>query len=100
MELADELVAARLERTDPVGARDLLQSALTGVRAAAGLDEKSRQDLSRQLESRLRSGDAVRPTPAPQPVAQQPTAPTTGPAPRPQAFAQAPATPKRPTTPR
>jgi hypothetical protein len=85
--------ARRLERTDPAAARDLLQSALTGVRAAAGLDEKSRQDLSRQLESRLRSGDAVRPTPAPQPVAQQPTAPTTSPAPRPQAFAQAPATP-------
>ena len=79
--------ARRLERTDPVGARDVLQGALASVKTAQGLDERTRKDLGRQLESRLRSGDAVRPTPAPQPVAQQPTSPT------PRAFAQAPATP-------
>ena len=55
--------ARRLERTDPAGARDVLQSAMTGLRSASGLDEKTRQDLTRQVESRLRGGDAVRPRP-------------------------------------
>src|SRR5262249_1518134 len=49
-------------------ARGVLQSALTGLQTASGLDEKTRQDLTRQIESRLHGGDAVRArpvTPAP-----------------------------------
>jgi hypothetical protein len=78
--------ARRLERTDPVGARDVLQSALTGLRSASGLDEKTRQDLARPIESRLGAAAAVRPrpvqtttqAPAPSPVAQSPYAPRSG----------------------
>jgi hypothetical protein len=75
--------ARRLERTDPAGAREVLQSAMTGLRSASGLDEKTREDLNRQLESRLRGGDAVRPRPS-TPVSPAPTvaqAPSASPSP-------------------
>src|SRR4051812_31439771 len=64
--------ARRLERTDPAAAREAVQSALAALRGASGLDEKTRQDLSRQLESRLRGGSVV----PPRPVTPAPTAPS------------------------
>ena len=71
--------ARRLERTDPASARGILQSALTGLQSASGLEEKTRQDLTRQLESRLQGGDAVRSRPVTLPttptVAQAPASP-------------------------
>ncbi|HEX3315201.1 MAG TPA: hypothetical protein VHR72_09945 [Gemmataceae bacterium] len=68
--------ARRLERTDPASARGILQSALTGLQSAPGLEEKTRHDLSRQIELRLQGSDAVRPRPAaPSAFAQAPAAP-------------------------
>jgi hypothetical protein len=80
--------ARRLERTDPAAARDVVQAALTGLRAATGLDEKTRQELGRQLESRLGSASAVRPRPVTPPPA--PSFVAQGPAARPSAAPPAP----------
>ncbi|MEI7686084.1 MAG: hypothetical protein WCL32_13750 [Planctomycetota bacterium] len=63
--------AARLERNNPAAARETLQSTLGQVKAAPGLSDAMRADLSRRLQSRLSSMPVTavppRPLTAPQP---------------------------------
>jgi hypothetical protein len=46
-------VSRRQERTDPAGAREIINSALSQLKAAPGLSEAVRTDLTRRLQARL-----------------------------------------------
>lgn len=74
--------SVRLERTEPAAAREMLQTALGQVKAAPGLNETVRADLSRRLQSRLAAVPTAtvaqaKPLTPPRPTS---TGPLTGPA--------------------